>query len=35
LVASTNFMRLSLVKAAHAAVGESCVAGNPGTLRSG
>jgi hypothetical protein len=33
LVALTNFMRLSLLKAAHVDVGESCEAGNPG--RSG
>jgi hypothetical protein len=31
LVALTNFMRLSLMKAAHAAVGWRPVAGNPGT----
>jgi hypothetical protein len=30
-----NFMRLSLLKAAYVAAGESSVAGNPGTLRSG
>jgi hypothetical protein len=30
LVALANFMRLSLLKAAHAAVGECHVAGNPG-----
>jgi hypothetical protein len=30
-----NFMRLSLRKAARAAVGEYRVTGNPGTLRSG
>jgi hypothetical protein len=35
LVASANFMRLSLTKAAHVDVGEFCVAGNPSTLRSG
>jgi hypothetical protein len=35
LVALANFMRLSLLKAAHAGVGEFRVAGNPGTLRSG
>jgi hypothetical protein len=35
LVALANFMRLSLLKAAHAAAGECRVAGNPGTLRSG
>ena len=34
LVASANFMRLSLTKAARVDVGQSCVAGNPGTLRS-
>jgi hypothetical protein len=34
-VALANFMRLSLLKAAHAGVGECHVAGNPGTLRSG
>jgi hypothetical protein len=34
-VASANFMRLSLLKAALAAVGECRVAGNPGSLRSG
>jgi hypothetical protein len=32
LVASAIFMRLSLTKAAHADVGECCVAGNTGTL---
>ena len=35
LAALANFMRLSLRKAAHVAVGEYCVVGNPGTLRSG
>jgi hypothetical protein len=34
-VALANFMRLSLLKAAHVAAGECRVAGNPGTLRSG
>ena len=34
-VTSANSMRLSLLKAAHAAVVEGCVAGNPGSLRSG
>jgi hypothetical protein len=34
LVASSNFMRLSLRKAANVVVGECHVAGNPGTLRS-
>ncbi len=29
-----NFMRLSLLKAAHVAAGEYRVAGNPGALRS-
>src|SRR5271154_1196392 len=32
LVALANFMRLSLLKAAHAAVGECPIAGNPGSL---
>ena len=35
LLESANFMRLSLMKAAHAAVSQSRVAGNPGSLRSG
>ena len=35
LVALANFMRLSLLKAAPAAVGEYRVTGNPGALRSG
>jgi hypothetical protein len=35
LVALANFMRLSLLKAAHVDAGERRVAGNPGTLRSG
>jgi hypothetical protein len=35
LVVLANFMRLSLLKAAHVAAGECRVAGNPGTLRSG
>jgi hypothetical protein len=35
LVALANFMRLSLLKAAHAGVGEWRVTGNPGALRSG
>jgi len=35
LEALANFMRLSLLKAAHAGVAECSVAGNPGTLRSG
>jgi hypothetical protein len=35
LVALANFLRLSLLKGAHAAAGECRVAGNPGTLRSG
>jgi hypothetical protein len=34
-VALANFLRLSLTKAAHVDVGEGCVAGNPGSLRSG
>ena len=34
LVESANFMRLSLTKAAHAAVSQSGVAGNSGALRS-
>jgi hypothetical protein len=34
-VALANFMRLSLLKAAHVDAGERRVAGNPGTLRSG
>jgi hypothetical protein len=33
LKALANVMRLSLLKAAHAGVGECRVAGNPGTLR--
>ena len=33
-VTSANSMRLSLLKAAHPAVVEGCVAGNPGALRS-
>jgi hypothetical protein len=35
LVALANFMRLSLLKAAHVAAGECRAAGNPGSLRSG
>jgi hypothetical protein len=35
LMTPVNFMRLSLLKAAHVGVGESHEAGNPGTLRSG
>jgi hypothetical protein len=35
LEALADFMRLSLLKATHVAVGEFRVAGNPGTLRSG
>jgi hypothetical protein len=35
LVALANFMRLSLLKAAHVGVGECNVTGNPGALRSG
>jgi len=35
LVALAKFLRLSLKKAAYAAVVEGCVAGNPGSLRSG
>jgi hypothetical protein len=35
LVALANFMRLSLLKAAHVAAGEYRVAGNPGALRLG
>jgi hypothetical protein len=35
LVALANFMPLSLLKAAHAGVGEDSVAGNPGSLQSG
>ena len=35
LVVLTNFMRLSLLRAAHVAVGECRAAGNPGSLRSG
>jgi hypothetical protein len=35
LEALANFMRLSLLKAAHVVAGECRVAGNPGTLRSG
>jgi hypothetical protein len=35
LVALANFMRLSVQKAAYADVGEYCVTGNPGALRSG
>jgi hypothetical protein len=35
LVALANFMRLSLLKAAHVAAGECRAAGNPGALRSG
>jgi hypothetical protein len=35
LVALASFMRLSLMKAAHAGVGECSVTGNPGTLLSG
>jgi hypothetical protein len=35
LVALAGFMRLSLLKAAHVAVAEGRVAGNPGALRSG
>jgi hypothetical protein len=31
LVALANFMRLSLLKASHAAVGECRIAGNPGS----
>jgi len=34
LVASANFLRLSLTKAANVAVGEDGVAGNPGSLLS-
>jgi hypothetical protein len=34
-LALANFMRLSLLKAAHVAAGECSVAGNPGALRSG
>jgi hypothetical protein len=32
VVALANFMRLSLLKAAHAAVGECRIAGNPGSF---
>jgi hypothetical protein len=35
LEALANFMRLSLLKTAHAGVGECRVAGNPGALQSG
>jgi hypothetical protein len=35
LVALANFMRLSLLKAAHAGVGECSITGNPGALPSG
>jgi hypothetical protein len=35
LVALANFMRLSILKAAHAGVAECSVTGNPGALRSG
>src|ERR1700677_340036 len=35
LVALAGFMRLSLLKAAHVAVAEGRVAGNPGSPRSG